>query len=80
MAALAGLGVGGAVGGVVGALVGLGIPEYEARRYEGHVKGGGTLLSVHCGNLTAITSATDSLKATGAHDISTADEVPSAVA
>ena len=43
MAALAGLGVGGAEGGMVGALVGLGIPEYEAKRYEGAVKDGGTL-------------------------------------
>jgi hypothetical protein len=43
---LAGLGVGGAVGGLVGALVGMGIPEYEAKRYEGHVKDGGTLLSI----------------------------------
>jgi hypothetical protein len=48
MAGLASLGVGGAVGGLVGALVGMGIPEYEAKRYEGRVKSGGTLLSVHC--------------------------------
>ena len=47
MAALAGVGVGGAVGGVTGALVGMGIPEYEAKRYEGRVKDGGILLSVH---------------------------------
>ena len=47
MGALAGLGVGGAVGGLVGALVGMGIPEYEAKRYEGRVKDGGVLLSVH---------------------------------
>ena len=45
--ALAGLGAGGAVGGLVGALVGMGIPEYEAKRYEGRVKDGGVLLSVH---------------------------------
>jgi hypothetical protein len=45
MGALAGLGVGGTVGGVVGALIGLGIPEYEAKRYEGRVKDGGVLLS-----------------------------------
>src|SRR5450631_2221627 len=51
MAALAGLGVGGAVGGLVGALVGMGIPEYEAKRYEGRVKNGGVLLSVHCDTL-----------------------------
>ena len=48
MGALAGLGAGGAVGGLVGALVGLGVPEYEAKRYEGRVKEGGILLSVHC--------------------------------
>src|SRR5215831_17789232 len=45
MAALAGGGVGGAVGGRAGALVGMGIPEYEAKRYEGRVKSGGILLS-----------------------------------
>src|ERR1700678_883318 len=48
VSALAGLGVGGAVGGLIGALVGMGIPEYEAKRYEGHIKAGGVLLSVHC--------------------------------
>jgi hypothetical protein len=47
MAALAGAGVGGAVGGLTGALVGMGIPEYEAKRYEGRIKEGGFLLSVH---------------------------------
>ena len=47
MAALAGAGVGGAVGGLTGALVGMGIPEYEAKRYEGRVKDGGILVSVH---------------------------------
>src|SRR6266536_3495495 len=48
MAALAGVGAGGVVGGIAGALIGLGIPEYEAKRYEGRVRGGGILLSVHC--------------------------------
>jgi hypothetical protein len=47
-ATLAGIGAGGTVGGITGALVGLGIPEYEAKRYEGRVKKGGILLSVHC--------------------------------
>ena len=74
MATLAGLGVGGAVGGLVGALVGMGIPEYEAKRYEGQVKDGGTLLSVHCDTSEQISAAKDSLKATGARDISSADE------
>ena len=48
MATLAGMGVGGAVGGILGALVGMGIPEYEAKWYEGRVREGGVLLSVHC--------------------------------
>ena len=48
MAALAGVGAGGAIGGITGALIGMGIPEYEAKRYEGRVKEGGILLSVHC--------------------------------
>src|SRR5450755_4319734 len=50
MGALAGIGSGGVVGGVIGALVGMGIPEYEAKRYEGRIKEGGILLSVHCDN------------------------------
>src|SRR3984885_6181384 len=64
MATLAGLGVGGAVGGLVGALVGMGIPEYEAKRYEGAVKSGGTLLSVHCDTSEQIDAAKDALKET----------------
>ena len=71
---LAGLGVGGAVGGLVGALVGMGIPEYEAKRYEGRVKEGGVLLSVHCDTSEEIASAKDILKRTGADDIASAGE------
>jgi hypothetical protein len=74
MAALAGLGVGGAVGGIIGALVGMGIPEYEAKRYEGHIKAGGVLLSVHCDTSEEITRAKDLLKHTGAQDISSSGE------
>jgi hypothetical protein len=74
MASLAGLGVGGAVGGLIGALVGMGIPEYEAKRYEGRVKDGGVLLSVHCDTADEISRAKDLLKATGAEDISSAGE------
>src|ERR1700760_1630566 len=62
MATLAGVGVGGAVGGVVGALVGMGIPEFEAKRYEGAVKDGGTLLSVHCDTADEIKMAKDGLR------------------
>jgi hypothetical protein len=74
MGALAGLGVGGAVGGVVGALVGMGIPEYEAKRYEGRLKEGGVLLSVHCSTSEEIARAKDILKRTGASDIASAGE------
>ncbi len=74
MGALAGLGVGGAVGGLIGALVGMGIPEYEAKRYEGRIKEGGVLLSVHCDTSEEITQAKDVLKHTGAQDISSTGE------
>jgi hypothetical protein len=74
MGALAGLGVGGAVGGLIGALVGMGIPEYEAKRYEGHIKAGGVLLSVHCDTSDRITRAKDLLKHMGAQDISSSGE------
>jgi len=74
VAGLAGLGVGGAVGGLVGALVGMGIPEYEAKRYEGRVKGGGALLSVHCDTSDEVARAKDLLKSTGAQDIASSKE------
>ena len=79
MATLAGAGVGGAVGGLLGALVGMGIPEYEAKRYEGAVKDGGTLLSVHCDTSEQIDAAKQALKETGAKDISSTGEAGSTV-
>ena len=77
MGALAGVGVGGAVGGLLGALVGLGIPEYEAKRYEGRIKDGGVLLSVHCDTSDEITRAKELLKRTGAEDIASTGEASS---
>jgi len=77
MAALAGAGVGGTVGGITGALVGMGIPEYEAKRYEGRVKGGGILLSVHCDSSDWTKRAKLVLEATGAQDISSTGEASS---
>ena len=74
MATLAGIGAGGAVGGLVGALVGMGLPEYEAKRYEGRVKDGGVLLSVHCATSEEITRAKRVLEQTGAQDISSSGE------
>jgi len=77
VATIAGVGAGGAVGGIVGALVGMGIPEYEAKRYEGAVKDGGTLLSVHCDTSEQVDAAKTSLKNTGARDISSSSEAGS---
>ena len=74
VAALAGVGAGGAVGGLIGALVGMGIPEYEAKRYEGAVRDGGTLLSVHCDTSDQISLAKQGLRDTGAHDIASSGE------
>jgi hypothetical protein len=74
MGALAGVGTGGVVGGIVGALIGMGIPEYEAKRYEGMIKEGGILLSVHCDNSDWVKRAKNILERTGAHDISSAGE------
>src|ERR687883_1047328 len=66
VAALAGAGAGGAVGGLLGALVGMGIPEYEAKRYEGRIRSGGILMSVHCDNSDWTSKAKDILKNAGA--------------
>src|SRR5437879_9256005 len=74
MAALAGAGVGGAVGGLTGALIGMGIPEYEAKRYEGRVKDGGILLSVHSDSSDETKRAKEILQQTGAQDISSTGE------
>ncbi len=74
MAALGGAALGGAVGGVAGALIGLGIPEYEAKRYEGKIKDGNVLISVHTENRDQITQAKHIFKDAGAEDISTTGE------
>ena len=62
------------MGGLLGALVGMGIPEYEAKRYEGRVKNGGTLLSVHCDTADQSKLAKQMLKSTGAEDIASSSE------
>jgi len=78
VAGLAGMGAGGAVGGLVGALVGMGVPEFEAKRYEGRVKGGGTLLSIHCETSDEIARAKHLLEGAGATDVSTTTETAGA--
>jgi len=75
VAALAGAGAPGAAGGMVGALAGLGIPQYGAKRYEGRVREGGVLLSIHCDSEDWIKRAKKLLRDTGAQDIASAGEV-----
>jgi hypothetical protein len=74
MATLAGIGAGGAVGGFAGGLIGAGIPEYEAKRYEGFLQKGGILVSVHCATSEAIDQAKHAFKATGGQDIAATGE------
>ena len=74
MAALSGAAVGGAVGGVTGALIGLGFSEYEAKRYEGKIKGGNVLISVHTESAEDVSQAKEIFKNAGAEDISSTGE------
>ncbi len=74
MAALAGMAVGGAVGGVTGALIGFGIPEFEAKKYEGRLKSGGILFSVHCDTSDQIKRAKAIVEQTGGEDVSSTGE------
>ena len=74
MSLLAGVGVGGTVGSILGALLGMGFPEYEAKRFEGRIKQGGILLSVHCDNSEWIKRAQNILTNTGASDVASAAE------
>jgi hypothetical protein len=77
IAALAGAGVGGAVGTLTGALLGMGIPEYEAKRFENQVSRGGILFSVHADDSNWVTKAEELMKQTGAEDIASATEAAS---
>src|SRR3989475_10057086 len=74
MAALAGAGVGGAVGGLTGALVGMGIPEYEAKRYEGKLREGNILISVHTEDRDERKLAKEIFERAGAQDVSATAE------
>ncbi len=74
MAALSGGAIGAGVGGIAGALIGLGIPEYEAKRYEGKVKDGGILISAHCDSSDEVSQAKEIYKDAGASDITSTGE------
>jgi hypothetical protein len=75
---LAGAGVGGAVGWLSDALIGMGVPEYEAKRYEGRVKEGGILLSVHVDDTEWKKRARAIMEQTGAEDIGSEAEAKAA--
>lgn len=74
IAALSGVAIGATVGGIAGGLIGLGIPEIEAKRYEGKIKAGNILISVHTDNSAEISRAKDIFTKAGAEDICTTGE------
>ena len=74
MAALGGAAVGATAGGITGALVGMGIPEFEAKRYEGKIRQGNILISVHADDSDQLSRAKDIFKRAGAEDITSTGE------
>jgi hypothetical protein len=74
LAALSGAAIGATVGGIAGTLIGLGIPEMEAKRYEGKIKDGRILISVHAVDGKDIGRVKDIFKQANAEDISSAAE------
>ena len=78
LAALSGAAVGAAVGGLTGALVGMGVPEYEAKQYEGKIKGGNILISVHTDESDQRALAKEIFEKAGAEDIQTTGEAKAA--
>lgn len=74
IAALSGAAAGAAVGGIAGGLIGLGIPEFEAKRYEGKIRQGNMLISVHTENSAEIARAKEIFERAGAADICSTGE------
>jgi len=74
MGALSGAAVGAATGGLAGGLIGLGIPEYEAKRYEGKIQGGNALISVHTTSSDAVAKVKEIFEQAHAEDISSTGE------
>ena len=75
MAALSGAAVVGTLGGVAGALIGMGIPEFEAKRFEGRIKSGSSLISIHCDDSDEVSRAKEICENAGADDITVGGEV-----
>ena len=74
MAALSGAAVGATAGGIVGSLIGMGIPEYEAKRYEGKIREGRILMSVHAEDGEQAKRVKEIFERAGAEDIASAGE------
>ena len=74
LATMSGMAAGAAVGGITGALIGMGIPEIEAKRYEGKIKGGNILISVHADSSEEVKRAEELFKAAKAEDICSTTE------
>jgi hypothetical protein len=74
LATLSGLAVGGTVGGLSGALIGAGIPEYEARQYEGRLRAGHILISVHADGTDEVEQLRNIFSEEQADDISSGTE------
>jgi hypothetical protein len=79
MASLSGIAVGATVGGIAGALVGMGIPELEAKRYEGKVKDGNILISVLTEDSGETADAMAIFDSEHATDVKTGTEASNAV-
>jgi hypothetical protein len=75
MATLSGAAVGATVGGITGALIGLGIPEFEAKMYEGKIRDGNILVGAHCDNKEQLKQAEELFKQNNATDIHRVGEV-----
>lgn len=74
MAALSGMAVGATLGGITGALIGLGIPELEAKRYEGKIKDGNVLIAVHTRSSDEVKRVKEQFERAGATDIGVSSE------
>ena len=74
MAALSGAAIGGTVGGLAGALIGMGLPEFEAKRYESKVQSGNILVSVHSDTSDETSRAKEIFEQHGGEDIATSAE------
>jgi hypothetical protein len=69
MATLSGAAAGAAVGGIAGGLIGMGVPEYEAKSYEGKIRSGNILIAVHTEDGDTEKRTKQIFESNGAHDI-----------